>query len=598
MESDYETWQSLPAMFFAQAERHAKRPFLWRKADGRWRPLTWAEAALGVRRLAAGLAQQGLAPGDRVALVSENRPEWLIADMAIMSAGAITVPTFTTNTVADHRHILTHSQAKAAIVSGPAIARNFLPAALEAPDLSVIVAMDDLGLAQNPGIDVRRWSEVLAPASAFDPARAGELARDRVCCFIYTSGTGGTPKGVMLTHGSILCNCMGAYHVLADFGLADEVFLSFLPLSHSYEHTAGQFLPVSIGAQIYYAESVERLFDNMAETRPTIMTAVPRLYEIMHQRITRGVERAAPWRRKLFGAAVALGRRKHEEPGSLSFSERLLDVLAERLVRAKVRRRFGGRLKALVSGGAALNHDIGLFFAALGVPILQGYGQTEASPVISVNPPRRVKLSTVGPPMRGVALRIADDGEILVQGELVMQGYWRDAAATAEVIRDGWLHTGDIGRLDADGYLEITDRKKDIIVFSGGDNVSPARIEGFLVLQPEITQAMVYGDRHPHLVAALVPDPDFVAAWAERHGGRPELAELALDQEFHRALGAAVERVNARLSQVERVRRYIVAPAPFSIENAMLTPSLKIRRHKIKEAYGAELERLYDKSVL
>src|SRR5690606_8434101 len=310
-----------------------------------------------------------------------------------------------------------------------------------------------------------------------------------VCCFIYTSGTGGTPKGVMLTHGSILANCFGAYHLLVDFfGAGREVFLSFLPLSHAYEHTAGQFFPISIGAEIYYAESVERLIDDMAVARPTIMTAVPRLYEVMHQRMMRAVNRGPELQRKLFFAALELGRRKYEHPGSLTLRERALDALVELLVRRKIRRRFGGRLKALVSGGAALNYDIGLFFTALGLRILQGYGQTEASPVVSVNPPGRIKLKTVGPPLKGVELRIAEDGEILVRGELVMKGYWRDPDATAKAIQDGWLHTGDIGEIDTDGYLRITDRKKDIIVLSGGDNLSPARVEGFLVLQPEIHQ--------------------------------------------------------------------------------------------------------------
>jgi long-chain acyl-CoA synthetase len=376
-----------------------------------------------------------------------------------------------------------------------------------------------------------------------------------------------------------------------------EVFLSFLPLSHSYEHTAGQFLPISLGAQIYYAEHVDKLIDDMAAVRPTLMLAVPRLYEVMHQRIMRSVDKTTGLRRRLFDSALALGRKRYEQPRSLSLRERLLDRLVERLVRDKVRQRFGGRLKALVSGGAALNFEIGLFFTALGVRLLQGYGQTETSPIVSVNPPHKVKLHCVGPPLRGVEVKIADDGEILVRGEAVMSGYWRDPEGTAAALRDGWLHTGDIGVIDGDGYLQITDRKKDIIVFSGGDNVSPARVEGFLCLEPEIAQAMVQGDRRPHLVALLVPDADFVRDWARRNGKPPELTELASDADLHHALAAAVDRVNAKLSPIERIRRFAIASEPFSTDNAMLTPSLKIRRHKIHERYGEALERLYDKAA-
>jgi long-chain acyl-CoA synthetase len=598
---DYQALRSLPQMFFQQSARLAAKPFLWRKQDGVFRPLTYDEAGRQTSLLARGLIDLGIGPGDRVALVAENRPEWLIADHAIMAAGGITVPAFTTNTPADHVHVLTNSGARGAIISGKAIARCFLPAALESPELRFIISMESLDLAQEPPVRIFAWSQLLAQGAKRPESevqdRVERLSRSDPCCFIYTSGTGGVPRGVVLTHGSILCNLMGCYHLLRDFGLGDEVFLSFLPLSHSYEHTAGQFLPVSLGAQIYYAESVDKLIDDMAAARPTLMLAVPRLYEVMHQRIMRSADRMKGLRRRLFDRALALGRKRYEQPRSLSLPERLLDRVVDRLVRDKVRQRFGGRLKALISGGAALNLEIGLFFTALGVRLLQGYGQTETSPIVSVNPPRKVKLHTVGPPLKGIEVKTAADGEILVRGEAVMSGYWRDPEGTAVAIRDGWLHTGDIGIIDGDGYLQITDRKRDIIVFSGGDNVSPARVEGFLCLEPEIAQAMVHGDRRAHLVALLVPDAEFVREWARRAGKPIELAVLAGDPDFHRALAAAVDRVNAKLSQIERVRRFAVAPEPFTTDNAMQTPSLKIRRHKIRERYGEMLERLYDKAA-
>jgi long-chain acyl-CoA synthetase len=373
------------------------------------------------------------------------------------------------------------------------------------------------------------------------------------------------------------------------------VFLSFLPLSHAYEHTAGQFLPISLGAQIYYAESVERLVDNMAEARPTIMTAVPRLYEAMHARILRGLAKASPFRKKLFDLAYRLGRKNYEHPGSLTPVEKVQNLAVEFLVRRKVRQRFGGRLKAFVSGGAALNYEIGVFFLALGVPLLQGYGQTEASPVISANRPKRIKIDTVGPVFDGIEARIAEDGEILVRGEAVMKGYWNDPEATARAIQDGWLHTGDIGEFDAEGYLKITDRKKDIIVLSGGDNVSPARVEGFLILQPEIAQAMVYGDKHPHIVALVVPDQEFANDWARANGVERDLATLCENPAFVKAMGAAIDRVNGTLSALEKVRRFALAPEAFTIDNAMLTPSLKIRRHVIRERYGEVLAKMYER---
>jgi long-chain acyl-CoA synthetase len=594
---DYQAWGSLPSLFFTQAERRGEAAFLWQKQGGAYRALSWRAVAETVRALAGGLAGLGIGAGDRVALVAENRPEWLIADLAIMTLGAIAVPTFTTNTVADHRHILSHSGARAAIVGGGAIARRVLQAASELPDL-VVVAMEAVEPVAGAPQRILAWEAVQRAGAARTldlPACLGRLRREDTCCFIYTSGTGGTPKGVMLTHGSILANCHGAYDLLKAFDLGEEVFLSFLPLSHSYEHTAGQFFPISIGAQIYYAESVEKLTDNMLEARPTIMTAVPRLYEVMRQRIERQVAKAPAWRRRLFRLALDLGRQRYERPGSLGLGQRLLDRAVERLVREKLRQRFGGRLKCWVSGGAALNYEVGLFFTALGVRILQGYGQTEASPVISANPPGRIKLRAVGPPLAGVEVRTAEDGEILVRGELVMKGYWRDPEATAQAVRDGWLHTGDVGRLDEDGYIEITDRKKDLIVLSGGDNVSPARVEGILSLEPEIAQAVVDGDSRPHLVALLVPSPETIKEVAGRQGRPAELAALAGDRELAKALGAAVDRVNRRLSQIERVRRFAIANEPFTIENGLLTGSLKVRRHKVRDAYRVELAGLYDK---
>ncbi|HET6466853.1 MAG TPA: AMP-binding protein, partial [Geminicoccaceae bacterium] len=544
--------------------------------------------------IAAVLAANGLMPGDRVLLVAENRPEWCIADLAILLAGGITVPTYVTNTVDDHAYILAHSEARIVVCSGPQLARRVLPAVRQTGGVRLALFMDPVEEGAGPGLATLAWSDALAQASTLPAVDHSErLGPDELACFIYTSGTGGRPKGVMLSHRNIMANLRGAASVLEPLGIEEVVFLSFLPLSHAYEHTAGQFLPIALEGQIYYAEGVETLSTNLVEARPAILTCVPRLYEVFRQRMVSTVARQGGLNARLFHKAVELGSRRYRNGGRLSLVDDLLDRALERLVRDKVRARFGGRLKAMVSGGAPLNFEVGLFFTALGLPAAQGYGQTEASPVVSVNPPWRAKLDTVGPPLPGVELAFAGDGEILVRGDLVMKGYWKDEAATAAALADGWLHTGDIGELDGEGYLKITDRKKDIIVLSGGDNVAPQRIEGVLVLEPEIGQAIVLGDRRPAVVALLVPDAEAVKSFAREHGMKPEIAAVAAHESFHKRMAAAVARANARLSPIERIRRFHVLGEPFTVENEMMTPTLKLRRHVIERRHREVLEGLF-----
>ncbi len=567
----------LTDLLFTQAERLGDKPFLHGRGgdgDAGWGTITWAEAADQVLRLAAGLAGLGILPGDRVGIVSENRPQWLIADHAIMAAGAISVPAYTTNTEDDHHHVLTDSGASAVIVSTAALARALMPAVARADRCRHVITMEPVAVDQSLGFELHGWDDLLAQ----EPAAPHAGARSDTACIIYTSGTGGVPKGVMLSHGAILANCKGIHQVFRNAGLGDEVFLSFLPLSHSYEHTAGQFFPISIGAEIYYAAGTDTITQDMAHAHPTIITAVPRLYEVFKSRVTLGVAQASPARRSLFQRTLEIGGKRFDAPDTLTPWERLLDIALERLVRDKVRARFGGRLKFMVSGGGALNPEIGMFFLSLGINILQGYGLTESAPVISCNPPDKIKIATVGPPIAGLECRIAGDGEILVRGELVMQGYWNQPEATSEAVRDGWLHTGDIGEFDEDGYLRITDRKKDIIVNSGGDNISPQRVEGFLTLEPEISQAMVFGDKRSHLVAVIVPEG---AAADGRSSAAREL------------VAAAMERANAALSPIERVRRFIIADGPFTVENGQMTPTHKVRRHILMGIYGESLEALY-----
>ncbi len=578
-------------MFLNQAARFGADAFLHARDGKGWSSVSWAEAADRALRLAAALKALGIAKGDRVMLVSENRPEWMIAELAILCAGAIAVPAYTTNTTADHAHVLTDSGAVAAFVSTEALALRLLPAVAQSHDCRHVISIEELGLGQQQAAQLHLWNDLIA---RHEPAGPSPGRRDETAVLIYTSGTGGAPKGVMLSHGAILCNCAGAVHLFRNSGFDRESFLSFLPLSHSYEHMAGQFLPIAIGAEVYYASGLETLAQDMMDAHPTIMTAVPRLFEVLAARIQAGVARAKPLQRRLFEKTLAIGRKRLAAPAGLSIGERLLDCLLEVLVRRKVRARFGGRLRFMVSGGAPLNRDVGSFFMALGINILQGYGQTESAPVISCNPPERIRIETVGPLFRGVEARIADDGEICVRGELVMQGYWEKPEATAEAIRDGWLHTGDIGAFDDDGYLHITDRKKDIIVNSGGDNISPQRIEGFLTLEPEILQAMVFGDKRPHLVALIVPDEATARTWAAAQGkAESSLAELCADAAFQAFIGEAVKRVNERLAQIERVRRFILTPEAFTVDNEQMTPTMKPRRHILRKVYGERLEALY-----
>ncbi len=595
---DFQGLDSLGQMFFRQARQYADKDFLWTKADDGWHPQSWFQIEAKVSLLSRGLRALGVEAGDRVVLVSENRPEWLISELAIMAAGAITVPAYVTNTVADHLHVLTNVDAKCAIVSTSKLARNLLKAVEEIDSCGFVIAMEPLGdAARNTLVKIHDWDAVLAEGAHLEDdvaARADAAKRTNTAIIIHTSGTGGTPRGVTLSHGALLHNCEGAFGVLEPtIEEAGEVFLSFLPLSHSYEHMAGQFFPISIGAQVYYAEGLDALLRNIGEVRPTIMTAVPRLYETMYQRTMKSAAANTGLKKTLFDKAIALGTKAYLEPEKMGAGERLTNALLDRLVRSKARARFGGRLKYFVSGGAPLNVDIGVFFTALGIKFLQGYGLTETAPLVSVNPPEKPKMHTVGPPVRNTEVRIAGDGEILVKGELLMDGYWRDQEATDAVIKDGWLHTGDVGLIDEDGYVQITDRKKDIIVNAGGDNIAPQKVEGALIVRPEIQQAMVFGDKRPNLVAVIVPDLDWLEEWAAANGKPEDLAELADDPDLRKALMEAINAVNADLSVIEKVRKFVVAGQPFTVENEMMTPTMKARRHVITAAYGDALEALY-----
>ena len=592
----FEHFPSLVGMFFARVRENGDKPFLWAKKANEWTPISWAEAARQVASLAASLKELGLKPGDRVMLVSENRPEWCIADLGIMAAGCVTVPTYTTNTERDHHHIIEDSGASAIIVSNQKLAAAVMPAAIRATRAHHIIGMEPLRVGQSGGVEVHDWARMVGTADVDLDAcirEAESFKREDLACIIYTSGTGGAPRGVRQHHGAILLNVEGCVDIIAnDFGWDDEVFLSFLPLSHAYEHSGGQFLPIGLGGQIYYAEGLEKLAANIEETRPTIMVVVPRLFEVLRARMLKTVEKQGKFAQGLLKRALSLGAK--DMKGGVPLWDKPMNLFIDKTLRPKIQQRFGGRMKALVSGGAPLNPDVGVFFHSVGLTLLQGYGQTEAGPVISCNRPKAgLKMDTVGPPLKGVEVKIADDGEILVRGELVMHGYWRNQIETDRVLVDGWLHTGDIGEFDQKGRIRITDRKKDIIVNDKGENVSPQKVEGMLTLQPEIVQAMVSGDKRPHLVGLIVPDPEWAAEWAVANDIRYDMKSLCDLPAFRSAVMDAVDRVNKQVSTTEKVRNITLTPDGFTIDNEMLTPSLKIRRHVIRQVYGERIDALY-----
>ena len=499
--------------------------------------------------------------GDRCLILSENRPSWLISDIAIMNAGGISVPIFTTYSPNDYKYILNDCKPTIIIVSNN----------IQYQKIKSFINTEEIKIISFEKIDTASF---LMEEIINENVQEGEinysLKRNMPACIIYTSGTSGNPKGVILSHGGILANCEGAYDLLKPLiKKRDPVFLTWLPLSHSYEHTV-QFVQILLGAKIFYAESLEKLITNMSEAKPTIMTAVPRFYQNLFNKININFSKQTGLKKKLIELTITLGTKKLKKI-ELSFSEKLMNFFCEKLVRSKVKKQFGGRLQAFVSGGGALDKKIGEFLNAIGLPTLQGYGLTEASPVVSCNIPGQIQVETVGPPFRTNIVKIAEDGEILIKGENVMLGYWNKKKETDEVIKDGWLFTGDIGEINEKGNLKITDRKKELIVNLGGDNISPTKIENLLCLSENIKQSFVYGDKKNYLVALIV---------AEKDSNKENIKEF-------------IEITNKNLSLIEKIKKFEIIFEEFTIENRMLTPTLKLKRKIILENYKKLLENLY-----
>lgn len=560
---EFKSLNNLYELYQSQADKFKDSPFLFRiNKDKSTNALTWVETSRQINILAQYLAKQSVSKGDRVMLLSEGRPEWMISDLSILAVNAITVPNYTTYTEKDFEYILNDCQPKGLIVSNTKLFDTVSSAAKKINyNFKFIISFEEIENILNINqLTETEQNNFTSEATRKDPA-----------CIIYTSGTQGNPKGVVLSHGGILSNCEDAKNLVDKLEIKQPRFLTWLPLSHSYEHTV-QFVQISLGAQIYYSPIIEKLLENIKIAKPHVMTAVPRFYNNLYNKMSSSVKKSSVIKRSLFFKTLELGAKKFKKE-KFSVFENILNKILDKIVRKKIINNFGGNLKAFVSGGGPLDKNVGLFLNSLGLKTLQGYGLTETSPVVSCNPVDDIRIDTVGKVFSNNLVKIADDGEILVKGENVMLEYWHNSKATAEVIQNGWLHTGDIGELDSEGYLKITDRKKDIIVTLGGDNISPSKIENLLCLHDEIEQAYVHGDNEKYLSCLLVLNKN-----------------IKLDNTQIQLL---IDKTNKSLTAIEKIKKFKILDEEFTIENELLTPTMKIRRHKIKSKYKIELEKFY-----
>ncbi len=584
--ADIRSIQHLPQALFRQAEKHPYVPCQWRRKHGKYVPVTYMELATRIRRVASGLIRQHVREGDRIAILMENRPEWAVVDYAILSVGAVTVPLYCTYRPQDMAYVINDAGVSMVFVSGGNLLRHLLQAVGECPKLRHIVSLEEG--QEGPLLQTLQALEEHELLEDELQSRMAKLDRNTLATLVYTSGTTGNPKGVMLSHGNILAN-LDAIPEVVELN-RDEVFLSFLPLAHALERMGGHFLPYSFGVSVAFAERPDTVAKNLTEASPTIMITVPRMLEVVRNRILAQVNKQPALKKKLFFTYLDLAGRER-----MSIFQRWIYRLLDRKVGHALRLRFGGRLRMLISGGAPLSVEVGAFFNALGIPVVEGYGLTESAPLLTVNPPHASRLGSVGKAVYGVTVRLAEDGEILARGANIMQGYWKQPKATREAVdEDGWLHTGDIGHISEDGYLFITDRKKDLIVNSGGENIAPQRIEAVLVGDTMIDQAVIYGDKKPYLVALIVPNEDAVRAWSEEEGlPETEWTHLCASVVVRKMLQTRINDLLADLNPFEQVRRIHLLDTPLTIDNGMLTPTMKIKRRKVYEAFSEQLESLY-----
>ena len=563
------SYNNLLELFFDQYNKQDKNKIFLTNLGNPQHKLSWEKTYLLVNHLSNNISKD-IKLGDRCILISENRPEWLITDLAIMLAGGISVPSYTTYTTKDYEYIIKDCEPSIVIVSNKEQFKK-VKDILDYKKIKKIISFDRL---ENLNFENYLCIEdFINENNNFENFNSEiSLKRTDPACIIYTSGTQGNPKGVILSHGGILSNCEGGYELLKPIISKDMKFLTWLPLSHSYEHTV-QFIQIAVGAKVFYAESIDKLLKNISDCSPDIMTAVPRFYQNLYQKINSTFSKAKGIKKFLVENTVKLGSKKFNKE-KINFGSKIINNICEITVRSKIKKQFGGSLKTFVSGGGALDPKIGTFLNSIGLPTLQGYGLTESSPVVSCNPIEDIRIDTVGIPFRCNKVKIAEDGEILVKGENVMLGYWNKKIETDKVLVDGWLHTGDIGKF-VNGYLKITDRKKDILITPGGDNISPVKVETEITKSNFIDQCLVYGDNKPYLVALLVLN-----------------SETSIDE---KDLINEIEKINKNLTKIEKIKKFFVIKEKFSIENGTMTPTLKLKRYKIISIYKNNFEELYKK---
>ena len=564
-----DNYNNLLELFLAQYQKKPLNEIFLKSIKDNDLNFSWKQTFDCIQKLSNTIRKK-ISSKDRCLLISENRPEWLISDLAIMLAEGITVPAYTTYAEKDYEYLINDCRPSIIIVSNNIQFKKIKNIILKSKFVESIISFETI---KDDEIDIIDIKKIFEETNYLEKdLKNVNLTRTDIACIIYTSGTQGNPKGVMLSHGGILNNCEGSTKLLKEIISHEPKFLTWLPLSHSYEHTV-QFVQIAVGAKIYYAESIDKLVKNMNDCSPDIMTAVPRFYQNLYQKISSSFDRAHGIKKFLIKSTLKLGKKKLLKE-KMSIFEKFLNFFCENLVRKKIRLQFGGSLKAFISGGGALDYNVGLFLNSIGLPTLQGYGLTETSPVVSCNPINDIRIETVGAPFEGNKIKIANDGEILIKGENVMLGYWNNPLETEKSIKNGWLYTGDIGHFD-NGFLKITDRKKDILITPGGDNISPVKIENYLTKIKHVEQALVYGDNKPYLVALLVLSNDY----------------KNLD---YKIILKEVEKINNHLTKIEKIKKFLIINKQFSIENGFMTPTLKLKRYKIIQEYNTELEKLYN----
>ncbi len=593
-------YRSIPDMYYKQAERNKGKVLIRHKKEGTWVDITWDQNKDATESLALGLIKLGIKPQEKVCILSENRNEWYVSDIGIQSTGAVTVPIYATNTPDQVAYIVNNSDAVDIIISTDKQYAKVKAEKKNMPNLRHIISFDKLDNAP----DVLWFPDVLASGKASGlqqelEKRLKDIKSGDLATIIYTSGTTGDPKGAMLTQSNLLSITDTAYDSFKD-ELTDEVMLSFLPLSHGYARIADFYVPLyhAKGVQAI-AESIDKVADNLREIKPTMFVSVPRVYEKVYGKIISQVEADKPMKKKIFYWAVSVGSAAAPylmENKPLPFFLSLKYKLAGILVFKKIKEAVGGRLKFAISGGAPLSKELGEFFFALGIKIVEGYGLTETSAIFMANPPKKVKFGTVGKPFKGYQLKIAPDGEILLKGDNVMKGYYKKPEATKEVLdKDGWLSSGDIGFIDKEGYLHITDRKKDLIVTAGGKNIAPQPIENKLKMNMYIEEAVMIGDKRPYCVALIVPSFEVLKDVAKREGipytNEKDLIEQPRVKEL---IEAALNEVNSGFAKYETIKKFALIPQLFSQETGELTPTIKVKRNAVEKKYKAIIDGLYN----